>query len=123
MPFTTSRMFTVRGWPLGLAWGTRGFKMAHSASVRSLGYLFLSCSMTLPSHHYPSLHDTYFSNILLLILAQRTKGREFPDLVVLAPWKGPCQAKLPIGGRVTACGPGNFTRRVGSNMRSPMPWE
>src|SRR5918992_929195 len=113
MPFTTSRMFTVRGWPLGLAWGTRGSKMAHSASVRSLGYLFLSCSMTLPSHHYPSLHDTYFSNILLLIPAQRTKGTNLSDLVVSAPWKRPCQAKLPSGGRGAARRAGEIIRKGG----------
>jgi hypothetical protein len=67
MPFTTSRIFTVRGWPPGLARGTRGSRMAHSASVRSLGYLFSSCSIALPSPHYLSLLSylhTGFSNIL-----------------------------------------------------------
>jgi hypothetical protein len=69
-------------------------------------------------HPVVDMRDHY-----LLIPAQRTKGREFPDLVVLAPWKGPYQAKLPIGGRVAVFALGNCTRRVGSNMRSPMPWE
>src|SRR5918999_2025793 len=49
--------------------------------------------------------------LILLIPAQRTKGREFPDLVVLAPWKGPYQAKLPIGGRVAVFALGKCTRK------------
>jgi hypothetical protein len=59
---------------------------------------------------------------LLLIPAQRTKGTDLSDLVVSAPWKRPYQARLPIGGRVAACGPGNFIRRVGSSGILPMPW-
>jgi hypothetical protein len=41
MPFITSRMSTVRGWPPGLALGSRGASSSHWASVRSLGYGFL----------------------------------------------------------------------------------
>jgi hypothetical protein len=58
----------------------------------------------------------------LLIPAQKAKGKVSWDLLALASWKGLYQARPPIGGRVAACGPGNCTRRVGSNMRSPMPW-
>src|SRR5918992_4638993 len=55
MPLTTSRMFTVRGWPPSLGAGIRDSNMAHSWSVRSLGYLFSSFSISLPSPHHPSL--------------------------------------------------------------------
>jgi hypothetical protein len=47
-----------------LGGGIKGSRIAHSWSVRSLGYLFPSCSMALPSLHYPYLHDTYLSNTL-----------------------------------------------------------
>jgi carbamoyltransferase len=36
-----------------LGGGIKGSRIAHSWSVRSLGYLFPSCSMALPSLHYP----------------------------------------------------------------------
>ena len=38
MPFTTSRRSTVRGRPPGLAGGSRGPRISHCSSVRSLGY-------------------------------------------------------------------------------------
>ena len=38
MPFMTSRMLTVRGWPPRLAGGIKGDSSSHWASVRSLGY-------------------------------------------------------------------------------------
>ena len=38
MPLTTSRISTVRGRPPGLAGGSKGSRMSHSWSVRSLGY-------------------------------------------------------------------------------------
>ena len=38
MPLTTSRISTVRGRPPGLAGGSKGSRMSHSSSVRSLGY-------------------------------------------------------------------------------------
>ncbi len=38
MPFMTSRMLTVRGWPPRLAGGIKGASSSHWASVRSLGY-------------------------------------------------------------------------------------
>ena len=38
MPLTISRISTVRGRPPGLAGGSKGSKMSHSSSVRSLGY-------------------------------------------------------------------------------------
>jgi hypothetical protein len=41
MPFMTSHMSTVRGWPPGLGGGIRGASSSHWASVRSLGYGFL----------------------------------------------------------------------------------
>jgi hypothetical protein len=64
---------------------------------------------------------TCLNALLLLIPAQKTKGTGFPDLLALAPWKRPYQARLPIGGKA-ACGPGNSTRKVGSNEILPMPW-
>ncbi len=59
---------------------------------------------------------------ILLIPAQKTKVTEFPDLLALAAWKGLYQAKLLIGGKVAACGPGNSTRKVGSNGTSLRLW-
>ena len=38
MPLTTSRISTVRGRPPGLAGGSKGSRMSHCSSVRSLGY-------------------------------------------------------------------------------------
>ena len=38
MPFTTSRRTIVRGRPPGLAGGSRGPRISHCSSVRSLGY-------------------------------------------------------------------------------------
>src|SRR5918992_5757994 len=73
MPLTTSRMFTVRGWPPSLGAGIRDSNMAHSWPVRSLGYLFSSFSISLPSPHRPSL----LSYLLFKhpLTAARVRGR------------------------------------------------
>ena len=47
MPFTTSRRSTVRGRPPGLAGGSRGPRISHCSSVRSLGVRFAAHSSSL----------------------------------------------------------------------------
>ena len=42
MPLTTSRISTVRGRPPGLAGGSKGSRMSHCSSVRSLGMICVS---------------------------------------------------------------------------------
>jgi resolvase-like protein len=50
------------------------------------------------------------------------EDRDFPDLLGLVPWKRPYQTKLPIGGKAAASGPGNSSRKVGSNGTSLRLW-
>src|ERR671914_486150 len=122
MPLTTSRMFTVRGWPPSLGAGIRDSTMAHSWSVSSLGYLFSSCSISLPSPHHPSLLSYLLFKHPLTDSCKKTKVTEFPDLLALAAWERLYQARLPIGGRIAASGLGNSTRKVGSNGTSLRLW-
>src|SRR5581483_1006184 len=72
MPFKMYHMFTLLGWPLGLADGINGSRMAHSTSKRSQAYGFMAnnlltfhCFLThmpLFYHHFSlpadSLHTT-----------------------------------------------------------------
>src|ERR671914_1750872 len=122
MPLTTSRMFTVRGWPPSLGAGIR----APLWPIPGLSGHWGISSPPAPFHcpHLTILpfYHTCFSNILLLIPAQKTKVTEFPDLLALAAWERLYQARLPIGGRVAASGLGNSTRKVGSNGTSLRLW-
>jgi hypothetical protein len=78
--------------------------------------------MALSSLHYPSLLSYRLFKHPLTDSCTKTKVTEFPDLLALAAWKGLYQAKLLIGGKVAACGPGNSTRKVGSNGTSLRLW-
>jgi hypothetical protein len=78
--------------------------------------------MALSSLHYPSLHDTGFSNILLLIPEQEPNTQAFQDIVDLAVWKRLYQAKLPTGEKVADFELGNSPRKAGSNKRSLKLW-
>src|ERR687895_2768776 len=56
MAFITSRRLTVRGRPPDLGGGSRGSKISHSWSVKSLGYRFSSMGYPSPST-LPPIYD------------------------------------------------------------------
>jgi hypothetical protein len=62
MPFITSRMSTVRGWPPGLASGIRGASSSHWASVKACPERSRRVAGVWFAHHVPKVP---YDNLLL----------------------------------------------------------